>query len=91
MTPGPKASTVTGRVDDKEAEAALIEVAIRLRAAREAIAGLMRMENARTPDLHADDEYIRKVIRSVETKRRNMLRNVDKGNSDDRRTSKEKP
>lgn len=58
----------------KEADAALLETLVRLRSARSAIADLMTMENARTGDLHADDDHIRRMIRSLETKRRRLTR-----------------
>lgn len=74
MARRPRPASSTRMVGDEEAAAALLDVATHLRDARKAIARLMLMENARPPDIHADDDHIRKVIRSVETKRRNLAR-----------------
>lgn len=74
MTTGRRTRSVTRTVDAEQAQAALLEVATRLREARESIATLLSMENARTPDLHSDDNHIRKMIDSIDAKRRRLGR-----------------
>lgn len=64
--------SITAPVDAETAEAALLDVETRLQNARDAIAVLMTMENARTANLHEDDDYLRRMIRSVREKRRKM-------------------
>lgn len=59
-------------VDAAEAIDALAEVEARLVDARKAIARLLLMENARPASLHEDDDYLRRMIRSVQGKRRRM-------------------
>jgi acyl-CoA reductase-like NAD-dependent aldehyde dehydrogenase len=66
----------TRTVPNDEAVAALLETADRLRSAREAIADLMTMENARTADLHADDDHVRRLIRSLDDRRRRLMRDM---------------
>lgn len=67
-----KKMQIVRTVDATEALEALNEVEARLTEARKAIARLLLMENARPANLHEDDDYLRRMIRSVQAKRRRM-------------------
>jgi acyl-CoA reductase-like NAD-dependent aldehyde dehydrogenase len=76
MTTTRRTPPIARTVDAEQADAALLEAATRLRAARESIATLLTMENARTPDLHSDDDHIRRMIGSMDAKRRRLRRDA---------------
>ena len=61
-------------VSPEEGVNALQEVVNHLQDARLAIARLMPMENIRTDEIFLDDDYLRRLIRSLETRRRKIER-----------------
>lgn len=69
---GTKNAPIARAVDAAQGEAALHAVEQRLKDARDAIAQLLCMENARPDNLHEDDDYLRRMIKSVQAKRRKV-------------------